>query len=131
MARFLKVLAIMLLILGIVGFGGYSYLIWGMDEVLNSQIGNVDIQVLPDGTYKGSYKNSRWSNSVEVSISDGRIEGIKVTDDVAITLEEPRTQLIDRVIKSQAVDVDAVSGATATSKAYLLAIEAALSSAGF
>ncbi len=131
MARFFKVLTIMLLILGVIGFGGYSYLIWGMDEVLGSQIGGIDIQGLPDGAYEGSYKNSRWSNTVEVSISGGRIEGIKVVDDVTFKLEEPRTQLIDRVLEQQRIDVDAVSGATATSKAYLLAVEDALSSARF
>ena len=130
MARFLKVLVIMMLILGIIGFGGYSYLIWGMKEVLGSQAGEVDIQSLPDGVYKGSYANSRWSNAVEVAVSGGRIEGIKVLDDVAFKLDEPREQLIERVLEEQAVDVDAVTGATATSKAYLLAIEDALSSPG-
>lgn len=128
MARFLKVLAIMLLIIGIIGFGGYSYLIWGMNELMGAQIGKIDIQALPDGVYKGSYNNSRWSNSVEVNVSGGRIEGVKVVDDLTFKLEEPREQLIGKVLEEQAVDVDAVTGATATSKAYLLAIEDALSS---
>ncbi len=130
MARFLKVLAILLLIIAIFGFGGYSYLIWGMDDVLGAQIGEVDIQALPDGVYEGSYRNSRWSNSVEVSVSGGRIAGVNVVDDLAFKLEEPREQLMQRVLEEQSVDVDAVSGATATSKAYLMAIHDALASPG-
>lgn len=117
-----------LLIFGLIGFGGYSYLIWGMDKVLDAHIGEVDIQALPDGVYKGAYSNSRWSNSVEVTIAGGRIEGVNVVDDVAFKLEEPREQLIGKVLVEQALDVDAVTGATATSRAYLLAIEDALSS---
>lgn len=121
----------MLLIIGIIGFGGYSYLIWGMNELMGAQIGEIDIQALPDGVYKGSYSNSRWSNAVEVNVSGGRIEGVKVVDDLTFKLEEPREQLIGKVLAEQAVDVDAVTGATVSSNAYLLAIEDALSSPRF
>jgi uncharacterized protein with FMN-binding domain len=46
--------------------------------------------------------------------------------DVAIPKPEWAKQLFDKVIEKQNTDVDVISGATITSKAYLKSIENAL-----
>jgi uncharacterized protein with FMN-binding domain len=89
-------------------------------------IGSVDFSELTDGEYTGQYKGGRWSNKVRVTVRSGRVTGIDVVKDVLFSQPEVRRQTLESVIESQSLQVDAVSGATITAKAYLKAVENAL-----
>jgi uncharacterized protein with FMN-binding domain len=78
----------------------------------------------PDEVYKGSSLGYRGSIHVQVRISGGSISEIIVVDS-----DEDRfvggsaiEELIEAVIELNSVDIDAVSGATITSKGFLEAV---------
>jgi len=70
----------------------------------------------------------KWrANECQVPVSSGKVTGIQL-----VGSKDPggkNTQhevLYDRVIQAQSLQVDTISGATLTSKAYLQAVENAL-----
>lgn len=69
------------------------------------------------------------ANKVQVSISSSKVTDIQLLEQ---TEKRPSTftdELFGRVIQSQSLQVDTISGATLSSKAYLKAIEHALEEA--
>lgn len=126
MKKALKIILILFAAILVVGAGGLFYITRGLDAGSKVEISAVDPSSLSDGTYEGSYSAGRWSNEVAVTIKEGKITDIKVVKDVGFVQEGLSGKIFDRVIKSQNTTVDAVSGATVTSKAYLKSIENAL-----
>ena len=93
------------------------------------QVGKVDFSSLKDGIYEGQYMGGRWSNKVRVTVASGKVTGIEILRDVWFRKPELTEQVVSDVIKSQSLDVDIVSGATVTTRAYLKAMENALTEA--
>lgn len=99
----------------------------GLGEAVAVPVGHVRPAGMADGIYSGSYDFKRWSTSVDVHIKSGRIEAVDIVGDVrAAAVTDCAGEMIGRVIEAQDTAVDTVSGATATCKAYLKAIEDAL-----
>lgn len=124
-----KVLKVALWILVglVVAVGG----VVGFDQIArNAQgsltIGCVDFSGLPDGTYTGMHSGGRWSNQVLVTVESGRVTGIDVVKDVLFNLPDVTQRTLDAVIETQSLEVDIISGATVTARAYLKAVENAL-----
>ncbi|HON43348.1 MAG TPA: FMN-binding protein [Bacillota bacterium] len=90
------------------------------------QVGKVDFSSLKDGIYEGQYMGGRWSNKVRVTVASGKVTGIGILRDVWFRKPELTEQVVSDVIKSQSLEVDIVSGATVTTRAYLKAVENAL-----
>jgi uncharacterized protein with FMN-binding domain len=116
--------------LGIAGGIGWSKLMKEHREAKSLPLNAVDFSKLNDGTYQGAYAGGmyKWrANDCQVTVSSG-----KVTDIQLAVSQDPggkNTQhqaLYDRVIQAQSLQVDTISGATLTSKAYLQAVENAL-----
>lgn len=125
-----KAMIIILSILGVlvlVGAGGFFYLTNGLEAGENLAINPVDLTKIEDGTYAGVYQAGRWTNEVAVSVADHQISNIDVVKTVTMESPEMTSTIITSVIEKQNTTVDTVSGATVTSKAYLKAIENALS----
>lgn len=125
-----KVMIIILSILGVlvlVGAGGIFYITNGLEAGENLAINPVNLTKIEDGTYTGIYKAGRWTNEVAVSVADHQISNIDVVKTVTMESPEMTSTIINSVIEKQNTTVDTVSGATVTSKAYLKAIENALS----
>ena len=59
-------------------------------------------------------------------MDSGRVTGIDVVKDVLFPQPEVRRKTVELVIEAQSLQVDVVSGATITAKAYLKAVENAL-----
>lgn len=116
------VFVIMIVLAGI----SLLFLVLGKDTAINLEIGTVNLAEIPDGVYEGNYSGMRWSNTVEVTVEDHRIAAIEVAKKQLINSAQVMDTLIPRIIEAQNVDVDVVTGATADSKAYLKAIENAL-----
>ena len=104
---------ILLLFLIIVFFFDYQV----KKETLALEIQNVDKSTISDGKYQGVYDSYRFSNQVEVTVINHRITEIN-----PIQIQKGRQSLVDtlieKVIKEQRVDIDVISGATASSKAF-------------
>ena len=100
----------------------------GLSEGANATIDGIDLSNVPDGSYTGVYDFKRWSNTVVVHVKDRQIIGIDIERDVpGAQITNCSGETIRRVLEAQDTRVDAVSGATVTSKAYLKAIEDAFS----
>ena len=117
-------------VLGVAGGIGWSYLSKEHQEARSLPLNAVDFSKLNDGTYQGAYAGGmyKWrANECQVTVSSG-----KVTDIQLVSSKDPggkNTQhemLYDRVIQAQSLQVDTISSATLTSKAYLQAVENAL-----
>lgn len=99
----------------------------GLSEGMNVQLQGIDLSGKPDGDYEGTYSFKRWTNTLLVHVADQRITGIDIVDDVgAAQMTNCSGEVFRRVIEAQDTNVDAVSGATVTSKAYLKSIENAI-----
>jgi len=99
----------------------------GLSEGANATLDGINLSDIPDGSYTGVYDFKRWSNTVVVHIKDRQIIGIDIKQDVpGAEITNCSADIISRVLEAQDTRVDAVSGATVTSKAYLKAIEDAL-----
>ncbi len=88
----------------------------------------INIEDLPEGKYTGVAMGFRDDMEVEVSIEEGRIVDIEVVDhsDTPRVADPAFESLIDEILGSQNLDVDAVTGATASSEGLLEAIRNAL-----
>lgn len=92
----------------------------------NLVVNDVELDELPDGAYEGYFKGGRFTNSVEVTIKDHRIVNIRKTGSPK-PIEKLYGQIYDKVVEKQSLAIDAVSGASITTKTSLKAIENALS----
>jgi uncharacterized protein with FMN-binding domain len=83
---------------------------------------------LADGTYTGSGAGFRGETSVSVTVENGYITSIKVTDydDDERYFSRAETTVINEILAGQTPDVDAVSGATYSSNSIMEAVAEAL-----
>ena len=87
----------------------------------------VDITALPDGTYHGEY-HVRWRHGeVDVTVLDGRVTDIDILEPRQSA--ELNEKLADAVVEAQSLDIDTISGASITTKLFLLSVEDALTGA--
>lgn len=124
------------IILAAVMIGGYfgltgiiSYIETNHEkQVAALNITNVDIANIQDGTYSGRYKIFPVDVQVKVTVKDHKIQGIQLVKHKN-GKGDPAEIIPGKVIETQSLDVDVVSGATSSSKVILKAIENALNSA--
>ena len=85
-----------------------------------------------DGTYTGTAEGRNGDVTVSVTVSGGKITAASVTghEETEGIADPAITEIPARIVKAQSARVDAVSGATITSKAIMQAAEKALANAG-
>ncbi|NLY50819.1 MAG: RnfABCDGE type electron transport complex subunit G [Firmicutes bacterium] len=88
----------------------------------------VDLALVPDGEYQGEAEGFAGNVKVTVKVSGGKITEITAAapDETPEIGGPALPTLIKRVIESQDLDVDAVSGATFTSEGFKQALKNAL-----
>ncbi|HWQ51243.1 MAG TPA: FMN-binding protein [Terriglobales bacterium] len=126
MKKFLKVILILLVAIGLILAGTAIFFSRGLDAGRKVEISPVDPTALSDGTYTGTYTNGRWANELAVTVQGGKITDIEVVKDVQFGTAEVSDEVFRRVIEAQNVTIDVVAQATVTTKAYLKSIENAL-----
>ncbi|SHJ96408.1 electron transport complex, RnfABCDGE type, G subunit [Anaerobranca californiensis DSM 14826] len=91
-------------------------------------IAEIDFAIVPDGTYKGVGRGFGGNIEVEVTIKGGKLVDIKVlSHNETPGISDPAFDRIPKaIIEQQNLEVDAVSGATATSNGIKGAIRDAL-----
>ena len=129
------VLVVLVILVALVLGGGLFFTARERREGKNLPIAVVDFKKLNDGTFVGEYEGGmyKWrANKVEVTVSQGKVTDIQTLGDKkAGCNEKPEitNELFDRVTDAQSLQVDTVSSATITSKAYLKSVENALTKA--
>jgi uncharacterized protein with FMN-binding domain len=91
-------------------------------------IAHVDPGTVPDGTYIGEFPfRQKYLYKVMVTVKSGRIENIEVLENgTENEYAQKGLGVIPRMLKEQSPEVDAISGATVTSKALMKCVEKAL-----
>ena len=87
-----------------------------------------DISNKPDGLYRGDYNLSGTPVKVilDVTVKNKIITAIKIIKHSSSSIGKKAEKITDQIIARQSLDVDAISGATGSSKAILKAVENAL-----
>jgi uncharacterized protein with FMN-binding domain len=82
----------------------------------------------PDGVYRGSYDLSGTPVKVilDVTVQNQNITAISIVRHFCSPIGKKAEKITGRIIENQSLKVDAVSGATGSSKAILKAVEKAM-----
>ncbi|AIQ51906.1 FMN-binding protein [Paenibacillus sp. FSL R7-0331] len=132
-----------LVILGLIAvitLTGMLYDAAGRREIRQLSIGAIDFSKLQDGSYTGEYSgtlNHLRDAEVQVTVSAGRVSEIRILKGAVDKTGKPLelkeglsiVDLFGTVLQRQSLLVDAISGATLTSKTHLKALEHALEQA--
>jgi uncharacterized protein with FMN-binding domain len=113
----------------LIGAVALMSIIWAakdLSDIKAVELGVIELEDLDNGNYNGQYENGRFSNELIVEIMDQKITDIQVTKPVLSSNEQFVTDLRRMILLEQSLDLDAISGATYTTKAYLKSIENAL-----
>lgn len=131
--RIMLIVVIVPVILVVAGLGGaFLFTAGERSEAKNLPIKVVNFKQLHDGTYVGEYEGGKYkwrANKVQVTVSSRKVTDIKLLEHAKNQSSASTDELFGRVIQKQSLQVDTISGATLTSKAYLKAIEDALDEA--
>jgi len=100
-----------------------------IERVRTMPIADVNARHLPDGVYPGQFTYGGFTYTVAVQVAAGRMTAIEVTRNRDSHWSRKAEGVVAGVLAAQHPNVDAISGATTTSKALLKAIENALTTA--
>ncbi len=89
-------------------------------------INHVDLAQVRDGTYTGDFTYGGFTYEVSVTVTSHQIKDIAAVKNRTTSHAKKAEGALRSVLEQQRNDVDAVSGATTTSKALLKAAENAL-----
>lgn len=95
--------------------------------VANIEITDIDISRITDGTYTGEYNVDFINAKAEVTVKAGATTMIDLLEHKN-ERGAPAEKITGDIIREQKVDVDAISGATNSSKVIKKAVENALKS---
>jgi uncharacterized protein with FMN-binding domain len=85
---------------------------------------------LMDGVYEGSYRSLPNSAVVKVTIAEGRIVNVELVKHFASWKGKKVTEVIPRrIVSEQSTSVDAVTGATNSSRVIMNAVQRAVEKA--
>lgn len=118
-------------VLIVVGGGiGWMFLSKEHEEARNLPLNAVNFDQLSDGRYHGIYAGGMYGwryNECNVTVTGSKVAAIQLakTDDPGAENTDVK-MLYERVITTQSLHVDTISGSTLTSKGYLQCVENAL-----
>ena len=125
------IVPIFLVVTAVGGGGiGWSFLSREHREAASLPLNAVDFDRLNDGTYHGLYEGGMYGwrkNECDVTVTNGKVTDIQLVGSIDPGAENTDYEMLyDRVVEAQSLQVDTISGATLTSKAYLQCVENAL-----
>jgi uncharacterized protein with FMN-binding domain len=97
-----------------------------INKVRAMSIVDVNISGIPDGKYPGSFSYGKFEYKVETEVAGGKIKNIVMLANRDTKHAKMAEGVLPRIIAAQTPHVDAVSGATTTSKAIMKAVELSL-----
>jgi uncharacterized protein with FMN-binding domain len=125
--RYIVLIIIALVIVGVFIAGKIAFdgIASNLKNLATMEIQDIDLNAIKDGVYQGSYSAFPVEAEVRVTVKNHAITAIELVkhqNGQGQTAEA----IPDKVVASQSLQVDVVSGATYSSKVILKAIEAAL-----
>lgn len=99
---------------------------FNLPKPVSSSDAAFDLTQIVDGTYPGTCDNGLVKVRVEVEVQNHEITGVRLLEHDN-GLGGAAEAITDTIVQQQSVEVDAVSGATMSSKTILKAVENALS----
>lgn len=125
-SKFKKIIVRCFLLIVLILSASFIYFYRGVRETANISIEDIKIENIRDGRFSGEYSGGRWSNTVSLSVSEGRIISLTLDREPLIHSGDIHEELFRRILKEQSLDIERVSGATVSSNAILKAVEGAL-----
>lgn len=127
MSKKLKVISIIALSLIVLIVSTFFFGTRGMDVVGNYTFDKVDLSKVEDGNYEGSFNKTRWGLAVKVRVESNLIKGIDITDRKSSNINKDLVSKINsQLIDKEMPIFDVITGASMTSKGYLIAVAEAL-----
>lgn len=123
--RFLIIVAILIAVIITVGVITLKNMEAGMSELLTLTIEDVDLALVPDGTYAGDATVLPVSVEVNVTVVNHQITAIEIVKHFT-GQGQSAVAIVEDVIAENSLEVDVIAGATYSSKVILLAIQDAL-----
>ena len=120
----MKNLAGVILLVGLTALFGCSNA--EVRAVRSMPINHIDLLQVKDGDYSGGYAYGGFYYEVEVTVVNHQISGVAIVKNRTTRHAKMAEGVVKRILQLQRNDVDAISGATTTSKALLKATENAL-----
>lgn len=124
----MKIALIVLGVLALLAIPLVVTMFYGMRDVRELVVRDIDLSKLADGLYVGSFHKGRWTYDVEVTVRDHRIAAIVNTNTRMQNIKDWNEKAASSIVDQQSVQIDVVSGATLNTKAFSKAVEVALSS---
>jgi len=91
------------------------------------ELHGINLTSVDDGSHIGTFERGRFTNTLTVHVLDNTIMRIDIINDVlGAGVTNASGETFERVIGAQDTKIDAIAGATATTTAYLKAVEDAL-----
>ncbi|MDE7424221.1 MAG: FMN-binding protein [Lachnospiraceae bacterium] len=125
-----KVFLIIFIVVLLLFFTGKIVIRNMVRNVQHISVSMPDLSVMQDGNYIGEYSISPVYVKVEVSINNHQITDIVILQH-GNGLGSAAENIVNDVVKKQSLDIDAVSGATVSSKCILKAVENAIEKGDF
>ncbi len=123
-------LLVVVVLIAVGGGIGWVFLSKEHEEARNLPLNAVHFDRLSDGRYHGVYAGGMYGwryNECNVTVAGGKVAAIQLADTNDPGAENTDVKMLyERVIKSQTLHVDTISGSTLTSKGYLQCVENAL-----
>lgn len=113
-------------IAAVVVLGLVALVFFNLPKPVTASNAAFDLTQIADGTYPGTCDNGLVKVRVEVEVQNHVITGVKLLEHDN-GLGGAAEAITDTIVQQQSVEVDAVSGATMSSKTILKAVENALS----
>jgi len=87
-----------------------------------------DMNGKADGTYRGDFDltGTPVKVTLDVTVQNEKITAIKIVKHSCSPIGKKAEKITDKIIEQQSLEVDAITGATGSSKAILKAVENAL-----
>ena len=112
--------------LGLIALTVYLKSVWDYKQAVQEiSIGDVRISDVADGVYIGECNVNFIYAKVEVTVQNKEIEKIRILEHKNERGQAAET-IVDQIVSEQKIDVDAISGATNSSKVIKKAVENAL-----
>lgn len=117
-----------IVVVAVLAGGFVLYRLQGMAhriEGAQAGIGGIDLSRVADGVYSGSYGDFVVSAQVEVAVKNHRIVKITIKDQKCGKGYEV-LDTVGHILKAQSPKVDAVTGASSSSRCIMIAVDRAL-----
>jgi uncharacterized protein with FMN-binding domain len=121
-----KAVLIPLGVLAIIGAAGGAMNTVQLKKIRSIQIANTDLSSIRDGVYAGETKMD-FVYRVEVTVRDHAIQSVRVVANRKSAYARFAEGVVPKILAAQNANVEAVTGATTTSRCLLKAMEDALS----